>query len=86
MKVFGFLTALLATARALAAISPEEKQEWESCTDDLIYAYNHGAARVEKPCVFWECLDTNTNKYPRGGGITAPPTLSAALALPLSSG
>lgn len=74
------MTDLLATASALVAISPEEKQEWESCTDDLIYASNYGAAG-DKTCVFWECLHTNTNKYPRGGGITAPSNIISSVCL-----
>ncbi|KAH0599419.1 hypothetical protein MHUMG1_02206 [Metarhizium humberi] len=76
-ECLGILDRSAGNGRRCCGHPPEEKQEWESCTNNLIYAYNHGAARVETSCVFWECLDTNTNKYHRGGGITLSNIISS---------
>ncbi|EFY91712.1 hypothetical protein J3459_006643 [Metarhizium acridum] len=83
MKVFGFLTALLATASAASVISPEEKADWEGCTNDLISAYNRGAAGDKTSCVFWECLHKNADKYHRGGGIAALSNIITPVCLPV---
>ncbi|KJK82387.1 hypothetical protein H634G_02581 [Metarhizium anisopliae BRIP 53293] len=46
-----------------------------------MYASNHGATRDKTLCVFWECLHTNTNKYTRGGGITALSNIISSICL-----
>jgi hypothetical protein len=48
-----------------------EVKDWQSCTNQLLNAWNDKVQGSGPACNMWNCLHTQASKYGRGGALTA---------------
>ena len=71
-------------------MTAKEREDWDSCTDELLDSFDEGSTGNKVACEMWVCLHKQASTYNRGGILTkasyllTPICTAAGVALPVS--